>query len=581
MRTLFGGKNAAKRLRKRTSLRPQPARRFSLHGLEHLETRSMMTAAPFVGPLLPEQPADGQIAVAMTSTLEAQPLASAESAADAINAFALDLYKLLQSNEGGSGNILISPFSVATVLAMAYPGSRGATADQLADALHLSGDAAADAADFGALLSDLNGLDQSYLTLSIAEALWSQQGSPLLPQFLETINGAFNGGLHEVDYEHQPEQARLAINQWVAEHTKDKIVDLLPPGSIDNLTRLVLTNAIYFKGKWSNPFSASSTYEAPFTLAGGAVEQAPTMHETSYYRYMERDGFQVVELPYSGNRLAMDVLLPGKSSGANGLSVGRLPSDWSSWFADMEFREVSVSLPKFTMTTDFGLSEQLKALGIVDAFSSAADFSGISNAEPIQFTNLLHKAFIAVDESGAEAAASSGLIMGTTSVYNPPPPIPFNADHPFLFAIRDKLTGAVLFMGQVADPLSESKDSAAPGIKAAHAPDANGDGMVTPLDALRVINYMIRHSPQEESASLAAIEPAPDLNEDGVVSPLDLLVIYNDLARKSAPLQPIRIQPIQPIEQITWGTIVYDPGGYVVLDTYLPDWLNGAEVRST
>ena len=405
--------------------------------------------------------------------MTASPVEAA--AGQAIDAFGLDLYKALQAEAGGSGNLFLSPFSIETALAMTYAGARGETAAQMASTLHLSGDQAAIAQEFGSLLGDLNSAGGSAYTLAVADALWGQQGLDFLTPFLDTMQSDYGGGLNQLDFLHDPEGARATINQWVADHTNDKIENLFPASSIDSLTRLVLANAIYFKGDWATAFDAAATYNAGFTLASGGQEQVSTMHRTDYYRYMQSDGYQVVEIPYSGGRLAMDVLLP-TGSGARGLSVSHLPSDLNSWLGGLSTQDVGISLPKFTLTTQFDLSAQLKALGMGDAFSDNANFSGMTDVEQLKISQVLHKAYIGVNESGSEATAATGVIMtAITGAYEPPTiPIDFNADHPFLFMIRDTQTGSVLFMGQEADPLSTGGDASAPAIDpgAAIAPPA-------------------------------------------------------------------------------------------------------------
>ena len=248
---------------------------------------------------------------------------------------------------------------------------------------------------------------------------------------------------------------------------------MIPEGALDNLTRLVLTNAIYFKGQWATPFNASLTQNAAFTLGSGSQVQVPTMHATNSYGYMQSNGYQVLELPYAGNRLVMDVLLP-TGSGPAGLDASQLPRQPYGWLQGLTPQQVAVSLPKFQITTpSFDLTQSLEALGMTDAFSrTAADFSGIANTAPTRCISVpsYHKAFIEVDEAGTEAAAATAVAIGVSCVVEPKtPPIVFNADHPFLFLIRDTQSGSVLFMGQVADPSSTGTDPSAPAVPKARA----------------------------------------------------------------------------------------------------------------
>ena len=495
---------AGKRMTKKSHSSDARCRRVAARSpqlrLESLETRCLLTVAPVPGPVpLTEAHVIGvaiddsglpailrAFAPATTSsaapTLTPAQLAAEKSAGESINAFGLELYKALQAEAGDSDNLFVSPFSISTVLAMAYAGARGQTAAQMAEALHFSSDPAEVARQFGALLADLNSAGQDSFALTAANALWGQDGVQYLSEFLATMQNDYGGGLSQVDFINAPEEARETINAWVAEHTGGKILDLFPEGSIGTYTRLVLANAIYFKGDWATPFRAASTYDATFTLLSGASEQAATMHGLGSYRYMQRDGFQVLELPYAGGRLVMDVLLPTAGSGLAGLSVGQLPDDLSAWLSGLSRQQVKISLPKFKMTAEFSLAEQLQALGMTDAFGDKADFSGLTDAVQLTISQVRHKAFIEVNEKGTEAAAATGIAvsLATAAYHEPVIPIEFNADHPFLFMIRDVKSGAVLFMGQMVDP-PESDGNPPPS-------DDGGDGTRNPFKPIVINN---------------------------------------------------------------------------------------------
>ena len=307
----------------------------------------------------------------------------------------------------------------------------------------------------------------------MADALWGQQGFSFLAPFLNLMQADYGGGLQQVDFQNATEAARQTINNWVAQETNNKIQDLIPEGVLDPLTKLVLTNALYFKGQWATPFNANLTQNAAFTLGSGGQVQVPTMHATKSYGYMQSDGYQVLELPYAGNRLVMDVLLPSAGSGPAGLDVSQLPADLSGWLQGLTSQQVEVSLPKFQMTTQFNLNQPLEALGMTDAFGPQADFSGIST-NPLNISSVVHKAFIDVNETGTEAAAATGVGMIFAAIAMPiTPPVVFNADHPFLFLIRDTQSGSVLFMGQVADPSTTSGDASAPAVPKAQSGTPN------------------------------------------------------------------------------------------------------------
>ncbi len=442
-------------------------------GIEQLEDRRVLSGmsaftapVPIIyGPIQPpasSAPASGHQIVAPSSA----QLAAETTVGQSINAFAEALYSQLQGQAGGSGNLFLSPLSISTALAMTYAGARGETATQMAAALHYNLDANTLAGDFASLLADLNSAGQGKYALSVADALWGQQGFSFLTPFLNLLQADYGGGLHQVDFINDTEAARQIINNWVAQQTNDKIQNLIPQGAIDQYTRLVLTNAIYFKGQWATAFDANLTQNAAFTLGSGEQVQVPTMHALNSYRYMQSDGYQVLELPYQGNRLVMDVLLPSAGSGPSALDISQLPADLNGWLQGLSSQQVDVSLPKFQMTTQFNLNQELEALGMTDAFnSSAADFSGISS-NPLYISSVIHKAFIDVDETGTEAAAATAVICRVACCVASfaPPPIVFNADHPFLFLIRDTQSGSVLFMGQVADPSTTGGDASAPAV---------------------------------------------------------------------------------------------------------------------
>lgn len=279
---------------------------------EQMEDRWVLSASGLVAP------------AALTASAGSGTQAADETAVgNSIDAFALDLYGQLQSTSGG--NQFVSPFSIATALTMTYAGAGGETAQQMASVLHLGSDPSSMETDYGELLADLNAAGQSgsYL-LSVADALWVQQGLDILPEFLQVIQQDFSGGLQQVDFGTAAEAARTTINDWVAQHTNDKIQNVLPEGSVDQFTKLILTNAIYFKANWALPFDASDTSDASFTLASGSQVTASTMHQTTTFKYMESGGFQVLELPYTNGRLAMDILLPTQS-GLSGLDSYQIP----------------------------------------------------------------------------------------------------------------------------------------------------------------------------------------------------------------------------------------------------------------
>lgn len=366
--------------------------------------------------------------------------------ADAGNAFAADLHRELSKKE--KGNLFFSPNSIEVALGMTLAGAKGTTEAEMAKALHLGADAKATQAGFGALLNRINGegKDRPYV-LRAANAIWMQKGSPLLPAFLSTIATSFGGAAREVDFIGAPEPSRATINFWVEERTEKRIKELIPKGVITPETRLVLTNAIYFKGKWANEFDKKNTKEDDFRTPSAKVK-ASFMRDTRHVPYSHDGGVQVIELPYLGKELSMVVMLPDDPKALSALEASL--GERIAKGPPKSHKEVAIALPRFKMTMPLSLNDPLQALGMKTAFTSDADFSGMTGTKGYAISAVLHKAFVEVNEEGTEAAAATGVVIGITSV--PPPPIPFRADHPFVFLIRENATGAVLFMGRVVDP---------------------------------------------------------------------------------------------------------------------------------
>lgn len=364
------------------------------------------------------------------------------------NSFAIDLFHKLRSKQG---NLFFSPYSISAALTMTYAGARGETATEMQNVLHLPKDVAEAHAGHGALLRRLTqaGADRPY-QLSVANALWAQKGYPFLPDFLKLLEAHYSAGVIEVDYQRAPRPARAQINSWVEEQTRQRIKDLLPDGSVTTDTRLVLVNAIYFKGDWASQFKKESTSEADFFVSADRAVKANLMFQNETFGFMQDERLLALQLPYKGDELSMVVLLPRKrgdlASLEESLSVERL----EQVIGKLRKQEVMVWLPKFEMTDEVELSSVLSALGMRRAFRGDADFSGMSTAEQLAISAVMHKAFVKVDEEGTEAAAATAVVMRATAMPVEPPS--FRADHPFLFLIRDNATGAILFMGRVAEP---------------------------------------------------------------------------------------------------------------------------------
>jgi len=382
---------------------------------------------------------------------------------DGNNEFALDLFAKLQSTKG---NLFFSPYSISTALAMTYAGARNQTESQMAEVLHfpVSANRRMDSSskslpdrqqfpkEFGKIIKDLNNRGQKgAYTLTVANALWGQKDYGFLEEFLELIESSYDGRLNEVDFIRAAENARETINAWVEKKTNGKIKNLISQGVLNAMTRLVLTNAIYFKGNWAKQFKEDRIQDAPFTLADGNKINVAMMNQKAEFGYMETDTFQALEMPYVDQELSMVILLPKKSDALDEFEKTLTLENLTQWLTKIHKREVVVFVPKFKMTSQFSLASVLKSMGMEDAFSSNADFSGINGKRDLFISAVIHKAYVEVNEEGTEAAAATGVVMRLTSVGPAPIPV-FRADHPFLFLIRDNLTGSILFIGRVVNP---------------------------------------------------------------------------------------------------------------------------------
>jgi serine protease inhibitor len=366
------------------------------------------------------------------------------------NKFAIELYQKLQCQQG---NLFLSPYSISTALAMTYAGARGRTAEQMEKTLNFPVDEQFHKT-FGEIIKQLNASGQKgAFELVVANALWGQKDYKFLADYLALVKADYDGNLEQVDFKTQTEDARKTINAWVENKTRDKIKDLIKPGSLNSLTRLVLTNAIYFKGKWASQFKPDQTQESLFILLSGEKVNVPMMQQKERFGYAEVNDIQLLELPYKGNDLSMVVLLPRKIDGVKELEKQLNADNLAGWVGKIHKREVHVFFPRFKMTSQFGLAQILGEMGMTDAFLEKADFSGMTGNRDLFISAVVHKAYVDVNEEGTEAAAATGVVMRVTSVEMPPPV--FRADHPFIFLIRDNHTGSILFLGRVESPKSD------------------------------------------------------------------------------------------------------------------------------
>jgi serpin B len=362
--------------------------------------------------------------------------------------FAFDLYAKLRDKDG---NLFYSPESISTALAMTYAGARGETADEMTKTLHFTLKEGRLHPAFHTLIEELNGAGKKRgYQLNVANALWGQKGFGFLPAFLKLTKDNYGAGLQEVDFAGATEQARRTINAWVEKQTKDKIKELLQPGIIDSSTRLVLTNAIYFKGDWDRQFRKDLTRKEAFHLSADKTADAMLMHDHGKFKYFDGGSFQALEMPYKGKELSMVVLLPKKLDGLAELEKTLTAAKLSEWLPKVREQEVEVALPKFKMTSEFSLKNTLAAMGMKQLFDPGqADLSGMNGERNLFVSAVVHKAFVDVNEEGTEAAAATGVAVKLAAA---PVRNVFRADHPFVFLIRDNHSGSVLFLGRVVNP---------------------------------------------------------------------------------------------------------------------------------
>lgn len=372
-------------------------------------------------------------------------------------AFALDLYRKLAAEKA---NLVFSPASISIALAMTYAGAMGITASELATALHFDLPPAQLHPAFNALDLALGqrgegklGADGGPMRLHVVNAAWAERSYAFKAEYLDVLGVNYGAGINLLDFLGAAEPARLTINDWVAEKTEDRIKDLLPPGSVDSLTRLVLTNAVYFNAAWKEPFDPGDTLDGTFTPLAGARVTAKMMSATlAQAMAVQGAGYAAVSLPYQDERLSMVFLVPDAGTFAAfeaSLDAAKLDAIVASLIP----QQVIVSLPRFRVETDAELNALLQSLGMRAAFTSGvADFSGMDGTRDLYIGDVLHKAFIDVAEKGTEAAAATAVTMGATSM---PIGLRIAADRPFLYFLRDQPTGALLFMGRVLDPTAQ------------------------------------------------------------------------------------------------------------------------------
>jgi serpin B len=365
-----------------------------------------------------------------------------------------------QEIRGEEGNLFFSPYSISSAFAMLYAGARGNTEAELADALQFVLSQQELHPVFNKLDLELRSrgqgkkaADGKAFRLNVVNATWGQRDYGFLQAYLDTLAVNYGAGLRTLDFAADPEASRQVINEWVEEQTEERIKDLLPEGSIKKLTRLVLTNAIYFNAAWAEAFEEKATQKAPFHLLDGQELQVDMMVGTKGASYTKGADFEAVSLPYDGGELSMLILLPQEGefdAFEQTLSVETI----DGIVGQLRGAEVYLKLPRFELEKTLPLKQTLMKMGIADVFGSESDLSGINGKKDLYVSDAFHKAFVKVNEAGTEAAAATAIVVGkATSIGDPqPPPIPVTVDRPFIFLIRDHATNSTLFIGRVVQP---------------------------------------------------------------------------------------------------------------------------------
>lgn len=376
------------------------------------------------------------------------------------NEFAFDLYRGLKKKDG---NLFFSPYSITSALAMTWAGARGNTEAEMAKALRFGLGQDRLHAAMGGLTKDLNSRvakgrwkddpdnGRPAFELVVANALWAQKGYPFRKEYFELVTKSYGAGVTELDFARETEASRLKINGWVEERTNKRIQDLIPAGMLTPDARLVLTNAIYFKAAWVEPFHKESTKEEDFHLADGKTAKVPIMHRTDSYRYFDEGSFEALEMPYLDHQASMVVFVPKKADGLGTLEEKLTAKEIEGWLGKLKSERVALGFPKFKTTSAFELNAELIALGMKDAFKfPGADFKGMSDTGELFIGFVIHKSFVDVNEEGTEAAAATAV--GMRAGGRPAEPLKVQVDRAFVFVIRDVKTGTVLFVGRVVDP---------------------------------------------------------------------------------------------------------------------------------
>ena len=366
------------------------------------------------------------------------------------NNFTFELYQELKTSKE---NIFFSPYSIYTAFAMTYAGAKHKTEKEIAKTLGYSLKEALPPS-LAKLQLQLDSINTKEIVLSTVNSLWAQKDYTFLDSFMDLNKKYYGSSIYFVDYKNNPEKARQGINTWVEKKTKNKIKELLEPSKVDNLTKLILCNAIYFKGNWNSKFDSKNTHEKDFYISKRKTKKCKMMQQKQKFRYEDFGNFSAIELPYKGNHLSMIVFLPKEIDGLSQLEKSLNGDNVEQWIESLygtNKTKISLSFPRFKTTYATSLKKSLINMGMPTPFSGSADFSGMTGTKYLYIDDAIHKAFIEINEKGSEAAAATAVIISTKRLYIKKD-LEIKADHPFIFFIKENHTGTILFMGRVLDP---------------------------------------------------------------------------------------------------------------------------------
>lgn len=400
---------------------------------------AVITVGLFLYPYSPDQPPQADDAGSAQQGIQ--------EVVNANNQFAFELYSELNKNQ--QGNIFYSPYSISAALAMTYEGAKGQTADEMKSVFHFP-DNNILRPNFAAIYNNINTGNNAY-ELRTGNALWVQHDYPFLENYISIVEKYYGGKAANLDFIEETEKSRQTINSFIEEQTNNKIKDLIPPEVLNSMTRLVLTNAIYFKGTWEWEFKKSSTSEQDFKITPTNVVKTPMMYmkpEKAEFNYADINDLQILELPYKGEEISMLILLPTED--LDSIEPSLTAEKLNEYKAQMKETKLdAIYLPKFEFDTKYFMEETLGAMGMPTAFSMAANFSGMDGTDWLYISKVIHQAFVKVDEKGTEAAAATAVVVSLKGIG---PSNIFRADHPFIFIIQERETGNILFLGRVTDP---------------------------------------------------------------------------------------------------------------------------------